>query len=83
MCNGGFFVSCFLRLCLLLSLQGKPLVLWKASSLFLQSFSYKLLEVFASKVGGQDVSVFVNDNGVGNGLHTVYFCHLAVPAPKF
>lgn len=47
-------------------LQGKPLVLWKASSysiaalfsyagssfLFLQSFSYKLLEVFASKVGG-------------------------------
>ena len=66
MCNGGFFVSFSLRLCLMFPLQGKPLVLWKASSypiaalfsyagssfLFLQSFSYKLLEVFASKVGG-------------------------------
>lgn len=66
MCNGGFFVFYFLRLCLMFPLQGKPLVLWKASSypiaalfsyagssfLFLQSFSYKLLEVFASKVGG-------------------------------
>ena len=44
--------SCFLRLCLLFSLQGKPFVLCKTSSLFLQSFSYKLLEVFTSKVGG-------------------------------
>lgn len=62
---------------------GNALVLWKTSSLFLQSFSYKLLEVFASKVGCQDVSVFVNNDGVGNGLHAVCFCHLAVPASKF
>ena len=47
-------------------LQGKPFVLWKASSypiaalfsyagsssLFLQSLCHKLLEVFAYKVGG-------------------------------
>lgn len=51
MCNGGFLFPVF-KAFLLLSLQGKPFVLWKASSLFLQSFSYKLLEVFTSKVGG-------------------------------